>query len=115
MTNIAKSDEGVAMDRQEIERSIARLQTINKLRSIGLPIAAVSAGVAAVISAPIAFPVVAGLAAAATIVGEVASRRERARLDAQLRDLEDHRAFNAEEVEKYSNTANNFTVGGSSI
>jgi hypothetical protein len=109
---VAKSEGGVAAERHEIERSIARLKSINNLRSIGLPIVAVSAVVAA-ISAPIVFPVVAGLVTAATIVGEFASRRERAQLDAHLRDLAERRAFSAKEVEEYSNAANYFTVAGS--
>ena len=79
-----------------------------------MPVAAISAGVAAISFSPVVFPVVAGLAAAATVVGEFASRWERTRIDARLRDLEDRHEINSAEVARVSTAVNNFTVAGPS-
>jgi hypothetical protein len=102
-----------ASSRREVERGISRLKVVNSIRYIGLPVAALSA-VAAATTASIAFPIVAGGAAAAIGVGEFLARRERAKLDARLRDLEARHILGHEEVEKFLSTANSVTVAGPS-
>jgi hypothetical protein len=99
--------------RLEIKHAMSRLEAVNWLRYGSLPIAAIAAGAAATTS-PIAFPIVAGVAAAAVGVGQFFARRERAELDKRLRDLEARHVLRPEEVQKIRSTANNFTVAGSS-
>ncbi len=100
-------------ERLDVEHTMSRLQVVNWLRYGSLPIAAIAAGAAAT-TVPIAFPIIAGAAAAAIGVGEFVARRERAGLDARLRDLEARHVLRPEEVQKIKYTANNVTVAGSS-
>lgn len=99
--------------RDDVQRSLARLRLVNGLRYVSLPVAAIAAGVSAT-TAPIAFPLVAAAAAAAVGIGEFFARKERAQLDAHLRDLEARHAVGSEELKNISSTANTFTVAGSS-
>jgi len=114
MTDSASRElDEAASSRLEVERGISRLKVVDRIRYVGLPVAAVSA-VAAATTASIAFPIVAGVAATAIGVGEFLARRERAKLDARLQDLEARHILGHEEVEKFFSTANSITVAGSS-
>src|SRR5947208_15244374 len=83
--------------RNDFQRSWKRLRLVNGLRYVSLPIAAIAAGVSAT-AAPITFPLVAAAAAAAVGIGEFLARKERAQLDAHLRDLEVRLAVGPEEL-----------------
>jgi hypothetical protein len=112
--NASRERNEAARSRLEVERSISRLKVVNWVRIAALPFAAFSAAVAAA-TAPIAFPIGAGVAAAAIVVGEFLARRERAKLDMRLRDLEARHLLGHEEVEKFLSTANSMTVAGPSM
>src|SRR5437588_13054806 len=99
--------------RDEVERSLTRLKVVNGLRYVSLPVAAIAAGISAT-TAPIAFPLVAVVTAAAVGIGEFLARKERAQLDLHLRDLEARNAVGPEELKNISSAANTFTVAGSS-
>jgi hypothetical protein len=114
MSQINNLEAEAAADRQKVERSLQRLKFINRLRGFGLPAIAAAALAGAALAVPIVFPVVAGAVAAIIIGGEFVARRERARLDARLRDLENRHAFDHEEAKRISFAANSFTVAGSS-
>jgi hypothetical protein len=109
--NASRERNEAARSRLEVERSISRLKFVNWVRIAALPFAAFSGAVAAA-TAPIAFPIGAGGAAAAIGVGEFLARRERTKLDARLRDLEARHILGHEEVEKFLSTANSITVAG---
>jgi HEPN domain-containing protein len=79
-----------------------------------LPVVAIAAGVAAIAAAPIAFPVVALLAAAAVGVRELVARRERKEIDNRLKDLQSRHAVTSGEAEKIVFTANTIITAGSS-
>jgi hypothetical protein len=105
--------EEAARDRLEIKRALGRLKTLSFLSYGSLPVAALAAGVAAS-TAPITFPVVAGVAAAAVGLGEFLARRERRELTDRLNKLKNQRVLDATEVANISSTANTFTIAGSS-
>jgi hypothetical protein len=104
-------EKSTATSRREVERSISRLKVVNGVRIAALPFAAFSAAVAAV-TTPIAFPIGAGVAAAAVGIGGFLARRERAKLVASLRDLEARHILNHEEAEQFLATANSMTIAG---
>jgi hypothetical protein len=96
-----------------VERRIARLKVLNKLSQFALPVAAASAGVAAIAFTPV-FPIAAAIAAVAVAASEVFIRHERKELDADIKELGEQGGVGSARLAELSSEANRLTVSGPS-
>jgi hypothetical protein len=98
--------------KNEINKHINSLKLVDAARSAALPLAAIGAG--AGFLAPVAFPVIAGLAGVMIVAAQAFSRHERNIIEREITDFKIRFPSASIDAATMTSSANNITVGRSS-